>query len=69
MFVVGLIGVLGLIMIGLLALFIVPFFVALIPITLVGAFLWTSIRWFIGLVWFIVMSVVSTLQTLWHILF
>jgi len=69
LFVVGLIGVIGLIIIGFLALFIVPLFVALIPITLMGLFLLTGIRWLVGLASFIVMGVVSILQTLWHILF
>jgi hypothetical protein len=69
LFVVGLIGVIGLIIISLLALFIVPFFAALIPVTLVGLFLWTSIRWLAGLVWFIVMGAASILHSLWHSLF
>jgi len=69
LFVMGLIGVLGLILVVLLALFLARFFVVLIPITLVGVFLWTGIRWLVGLVWFIVMSVVSVLHTLWHLLF
>ena len=68
LFVMGLIGVLGLILIVLLALFLARFFVALIPITLVGIFLWTGIRWLIGLVWLIVMGVLSVLHTLWHLL-
>jgi len=69
LFVMGLIGVLGLILVVLLALFLARFFVVLIPITLVGVFLWTGIRWLVGLVWFIVMGVVSVLHTLWHLLF
>jgi hypothetical protein len=69
LFVVGLIGVIVLIIFGLLALFIVPFFTALIPVTLVGLFLWTGIRWLAGLVWFIVMGAASILHTLWHVLF
>jgi len=69
LFFVGLIGVIGIIIISLLALFIVPVFAALIPITLVGLFLWTGIRWLVGLASFIVMGFVSMLQTLWHILF
>jgi len=62
-------GLIGLIVVILLALFIVPFFVALIPITLVGLLLWIGVRWFVGLAWFLVMGVVSLLQTLWRILF
>ena len=69
LFVAGLIGVIGLIIIGFLAMLIVPVFVAAIPITLVGLFLWTGIRWLAGLFWFIVMGAVSILQTLWHALF
>jgi hypothetical protein len=69
LFIVGLIGVIGLIIIGFLAMFIIPFFVALIPVAFVGLFLWTGIRWLAGLVWFIVMGAVSILQTLWHALF
>ena len=69
LFVAGLIGVIGLIIIGVLAMFIVPFFLAFIPVTLAGLFLWTGIRWLAGLFWFIVMGAVSILQTLWHALF
>lgn len=68
LFIVGMIGVIGLIIISLLALFIVPFFAALIPVALVGLFLWTGIRWLAGLVWFIVMGAVSILRTLWYAL-
>jgi len=69
LFVAGIIGVIGLIIIGFLAIFIVPFFVAFIPVTLAGLFLWTGIRWLVGLFRFIVMGAVSILQTLWHALF
>jgi len=69
LFVAGLIGVIGLIIIGFLAMFIVPFFLAFIPVTLVGVFLWTGIRWLSGLFWLVVMGAVSILQTLWHALF
>jgi hypothetical protein len=64
LFVMGLIGVLGLVFVVLLALFLARVFVALIPITLVAVFLWTGIRWLVGLGWFIVMGVVSVLHTL-----
>ena len=69
LFVVGLISVIGLVITGLVALFVIPFFVALIPITLVGVFLWTGIRWLIGFVSFIFMGATSILQTLWQTLF
>jgi hypothetical protein len=65
----GLISVLGLILVVLLAWFIALFFMALIPITLVGVFLWTGLRWLVGLVWFIVTDIASILQTLRYSLF
>jgi hypothetical protein len=68
LFVMGLIGVLGLVFVVLLALFLARVFVGLIPIALVAVFLWTGIRWLVGLGWFIVMGVVSVLHTLWHLL-
>jgi hypothetical protein len=69
LFVVGLIAVIGLVFIGLLALFVIPFLLALIPITHVGLFLWKGIHWIVGLASFIFMGVASVLQTLWHTLF
>jgi hypothetical protein len=69
LFFVGLIAVIGLIIIGLLALFIVPFFAVLVPITLLGLFLWTGIHWLASLVSFIVMGALSILHRLWHVIF
>ncbi len=69
MFFVSLISVIGLIIIVLAALFLVPFLVTLIPITIIGMFLWSGIHLLAGLAWFIVMGAVSILQTLWQALF
>lgn len=68
LFVMGLLGVFGLVLVVVLMLFVARVFVALLPITLVGLFLWTGIRWLVGFVWFLVMGVVSVLQSLWHFL-
>ena len=69
LFVLGLIGVLGLVLVVVLALALARFLAALLPITLVGIFLWTGLRWVLGVIGFLVMGVVTVLQALWHLLF
>lgn len=69
MFVAGIIGVIGLIVLGMLALFLVPFLVSLIPIAIVGIVLWTGFRLLAGLAWFVIMGIFSVLQTIWFALF
>ncbi|MCW4041918.1 MAG: phosphoethanolamine transferase CptA, partial [Candidatus Bathyarchaeota archaeon] len=68
-FIVGLIGVIGLIVVGMLALFLVPFLVSLIPVAIVGIVLWTGFRVLAGLAWFVIMGVFSVLQSIWFALF
>ena len=69
MFIVGVIGVIGLIVVGMLALFLVPFLVSLIPVAIVGIVLWTGFRVLAGLAWFVIMGVFSVLQSIWFALF
>ena len=68
-FIVGVIGVIGLIVVGMLALFLVPFLVSLIPVAIVGIVLWTGFRVLSGLAWFVIMGVFSVLQSIWFALF
>ena len=68
-FIAGIIGVIGLIVLGMLALFLVPFLASLIPITIVGIVLWTGFRLLAGLAWFVIMGIFSVLQTIWYALF
>jgi hypothetical protein len=68
-FIVGVIGVIGLIVVGMLALFLVPFLVSLIPVAIVGIVLWTGFRVLAGLAWFVIMGVFSVLQSIWFALF
>ncbi len=69
MFVVGLIGVIGLIALGMLALFLAPFLASLIPIVIGGIVLWTGFRLLAGLAWFVIVGIFSVLQTIWYALF
>lgn len=69
MFIAGIIGVIGLIVLGMLALFLVPFLVSLIPIAIAGVVFWTGFRLLAGLAWFVIMGIFSVLQTIWFALF
>jgi hypothetical protein len=63
------IGVIGLIVIGLLVLFLVPFLASLIPIAIVGIVLWTGFRLLAGLAWFVITGIFFVLQTIWYAFF
>lgn len=69
MFLVGIIGVIGLIVVGMLALFLVPFLASLIPLAIGGIVLWTGFRLLAGLAWAVIMGILSVLQTIWFALF
>lgn len=66
---VFIVGVIGLIVVGMLALFLVPFLVSLIPVAIVGIVLWTGFRVLAGLAWFVIMGVFSVVQSIWFALF
>ena len=69
MFIAGIIGVIGLIVLGMLALFLAPLLISLIPFTIGGLVLWTGFRLLAGLAWFVIMGIFSVLQTIWFALF
>jgi len=62
--VLGLIGVIALIIIGFLLVLIFPLFFVVVPVVGVFILIVSGIRWLAGVIWFIIIGVVSLLKTM-----